>query len=90
MRVEEPLHLQSATTTTPEDSVLTEIKIYLGQPSAEQAVIPGPKRNNQRRIICRMELEYWLDLSSYWIYRASHYFMISLVDDPAFLALIFV
>ncbi len=52
--------------------------------------MPCLKRNNQRRIICRMELDYWLDLSSYWIYRASHYFMVSLVDDPAYLALIFV
>jgi hypothetical protein len=52
--------------------------------------MPCLKRNNQQRIICGMELDYWLDLSSYWIYRATHYFMVSLVDDPAYLALIFV
>lgn len=41
------------------------------------------------RIIFNMELEYMLELASYWTYRASHYFMVSLVDDPAYLALIF-
>ena len=42
-----------------------------------------------QRIISLMQLEYMLELASYWTYRASHYFMVSLVDDPAYLALIF-
>ena len=65
--------------------MLTEINIYLGQPRLWFAVMRG----SRRRIICTMQFEYALELVSYWTYRASHYFMVSLVDDPAYLALIF-